>query len=182
LFFEKGSTLDVQLIKTQGWSHAVIKPAVSANAHLTESFSVPDAENALAPFQSPAHRRDWIVQSFMPEIHSTGEISLIYFNKQYSHAVLKTPAQGDFRVQADYGGSATAYQPSQKLIEAGAEILARVPQTLLYARVDGVVRNNQLFLMELELIEPELFFHLAPCSRERFVTATIDILNSTALR
>ncbi|MFM8912572.1 MAG: hypothetical protein ACKOE6_06560, partial [Flammeovirgaceae bacterium] len=116
------------------------------------------------------------------EIQASGEVSLIYFNKQYSHAVLKTPAQGDFRVQADHGGNTIAYQPSRHLVDVGAVILSKIPHEVLYARVDGVVRDNEFYLMELELIEPELFFHLAPGAAARFVNATVDMLKSTALR
>lgn len=182
LFFEKGSVIDPRFIENQGWDQAVIKPAVSANAHLTESFCIKDAAKVAARFQQLAKNRDWIVQSFMSEVTSNGEVSLIFINKQFSHAVLKTPAEGDFRVQADYGGRSVAYRPSQQLIDAGKGIISHVPHPLLYARVDGVVRNTEFYLMELELIEPELFFHLAPGSAERLVSATLDILKSDGLR
>ena len=38
----------------------------------------------------------------------TGEWSLVFFAGRFSHAVLKRPAAGDFRVQAEHGGSTEA--------------------------------------------------------------------------
>jgi hypothetical protein len=72
--------------------------------------------------------------------------------------VLKRPAAGDYRVQWEFGGSADTRKPSRKLIVDAERVLAAVPGDPLYARVDGVARDGKLVLMELELIEPHLFF------------------------
>jgi hypothetical protein len=101
--------------------------------------------------------RSLIVQPFVDEIVTQGEWSLVFFSGEYSHAVLKRPAEGDFRVQEELGGHALACDPPSTVIEQARSILARVPSTLLYARVDGVERNGRFVLMEVEINEPFLY-------------------------
>src|SRR5207245_9646327 len=105
----------------------------------------------------------FLVQQFIPEIETQGEISFIYIDGAYSHAVLKQPAAGDFRVQKEHGGSAELFMPSSALLDQASEIARAVPQLRdsLYCRIDAVARDGRLVLMELEVIEPELFLGLA---------------------
>ncbi|MFL9603558.1 RimK family alpha-L-glutamate ligase, partial [Aeromonas dhakensis] len=90
---------------------------------------------------------DLVVQQYLPEI-TEGEWSLIFFGGQYSHAVRKCPAEGDFRVQTHFGGSARAELPPETIVETAADILRDIPgrEDPLYARVDGVERNGTLVL------------------------------------
>ncbi len=78
---------------------------------------------------------------------------------------------GDFRVQRDFGGSAQTADPSPRLIAQAQAVLEAIEADLLYARVDAIERDGQLFLMELELIEPHLFFEQDPASSARFAEA-----------
>lgn len=110
-----------------------------------------------------------LVQAFVPEIESEGELSLVWFRDGYSHAVNKRPAAGEFRVQAEHGGRTTAMVPSQDVIRQAERVLASVAHPWSYARVDGVVSGGCFVLMELELVEPELFFRHAPRAATRFV-------------
>jgi glutathione synthase/RimK-type ligase-like ATP-grasp enzyme len=112
-----------------------------------------------------------LVQAFLEEVQTLGEWSLIFIGGEYSHAVLKTPGEGDFRVQEHLGGRVQAAEPPDRLVDQGGTILAEVSKEVLYARVDGVNRNGELVLMELELFEPSLFFDHAPRAAERFATA-----------
>src|SRR5450432_3586944 len=111
----------------------------------------------------------WLfVQPFPPEIED-GEWSLVFLGGEFSHAVKKRPAAGDFRVQHDFGGTVERCDPDPALVEdaravlrAAADATNTMVEDILYARVDGVVRSGRLLLMELELIEPVLFFAQAP--------------------
>ncbi|MGZ3707955.1 MAG: hypothetical protein ACXWPM_03900, partial [Bdellovibrionota bacterium] len=106
------------------------------------------------------------------EVTAFGEVSLLYFGGEFSHAVLKTPASGDFRVQAEHGGGTRAFSPPPELLAQAERILALIPKPWLYARVDAVVDSSlQLVLMELELIEPCLFLSYAPQAAARLVDA-----------
>ena len=98
-----------------------------------------------------------MVQPFMPEVVEPGEWSIVFLGGRVSHAVLKRPAAGDYRVQWEFGGSATAMAAPDTLLADAEAMMAAVPGDPVYARVDGVERDGRLILMELELIEPHLF-------------------------
>src|SRR6478736_463824 len=117
----------------------------------------------------------FLVQQFIPEIETQGEISFIYIDGAYSHAVLKRPAAGDFRVQKEHGGSVELLNPDSALLDQANEIAATIAQVRdsLYCRIDAVARDSKLVLMELELIEPELFLGLAEGAAERFAKAIV---------
>jgi glutathione synthase/RimK-type ligase-like ATP-grasp enzyme len=115
------------------------------------------------------------VQQFVPEIQTKGEISFIYVDGAYSHAVCKRPAPGDFRVQQEHGGTAELVDPPDSLLQQAHEMADQVPEVSwsLYCRLDAVARNGKLILMELELIEPELFLGLADDAAETFARAIV---------
>lgn len=149
----------------------VIKPSVSGGAwHTVRGTPGTEAfKQAIASL--PAHL-DYLVQPFVPEIASNGEWSLLYFGGDYSHAVIKYPATGDYRVQENLGGTATAATPDVAIVQAADKALAAVAalghRQQAYARVDGVVVDGQFHIMELELIEPLLHLAIRPDAAERF--------------
>lgn len=145
----------------------VIKPTVSATAEFTYRLSGFDPE-----LTDIFVNREYIVQPFMPNIVSEGEFSLFYFDGEYSHTILKTPKPRDFRVQEEHGGIITAVAPSAKLLETAREVFEFISPVPLYARVDFVrdARDN-FAVMELELIEPALYFRMDDGSPARFAKA-----------
>ena len=177
LFIEKTDRLYLGELKNKGWKKAVIKPAISASAYLTELFDIDDIQKIEEKYHDIAIEKDLLVQQFMPEIQSFGELSLIFFNKKYAHTVLKTAKDKDFRVQYEYGGKTKIYYPDKTIIETAEKIVKLFDGDILYARVDGVIKNNELVVMEIELIEPELFFEYGDNARERFVEAAIELMN-----
>jgi glutathione synthase/RimK-type ligase-like ATP-grasp enzyme len=156
----------------RNWKKSVVKPAVSASAHKTwlfDSAAVPDEDELKNKMEGEA----FLIQQFIPEIETHGEISFIYIDGAYSHAVQKRPAAGDFRVQQEHGGSAELFHPDSTLLDQANEIASTVAQVRdsLYCRIDAVARDGTLVLMELELIEPELFLGMAEGAAERFAKA-----------
>ncbi len=149
--------------------HVIIKPAVSASANETHRFA--DAADAISDLERLAASGDVIVQEFVDEVVSDGEWSLMFFDRELSHAVRKVPKAGDFRVQKELGGSALPADPPAGVVEAAQRALSAVEDDLLYARVDLVERPGGVVLMELELIEPTLFFGTSDGSSERFARA-----------
>ena len=109
---------------------------------------------------------DALVQPFLPEI-ADGEVSLIYFGGELSHAVRKTPDPSDWRVQVQYGGANTVHAPRPAELAAGEAALRALPAPPLYARVDLVGADHPR-VMEVELIEPQLFLALAPGAVTRY--------------
>mgnify|MGYP001012069391 FL=1 len=85
-------------------------------------------------------------------------------------------------MQVQFGGTAEPIQPDEIILEQATDLLNSIPETLLYARVDGVVTNDGNFLlMELELIEPVLFVSTNDKARENFYDAFIKISNTKSL-
>jgi glutathione synthase/RimK-type ligase-like ATP-grasp enzyme len=175
LFSAAQNPLPFETLVAKAWSKVVIKPAVSAGSFLTEAHHV----DALTPvrFQELVSKGDWLIQPFLPEIATQGETSLIFFNGVYSHAVLKRPRHGDFRVQKQYGGQYQLITPSAALLQT-AQHIATQEHNLLYARVDGIMINNTFHLMELELIEPDLYFEFGEDLLKNFVAAVTEKIQS----
>jgi glutathione synthase/RimK-type ligase-like ATP-grasp enzyme len=104
-----------------------------------------------------------MLQPFQNTIVSAGEISMMIFNGQFTHAILKKAKSGDFRVQDDFGGSVEHYQPTNAEIEFALQTVKACDEQPLYARVDIFKDNDKrIALAELELIEPELWFRHYP--------------------
>jgi glutathione synthase/RimK-type ligase-like ATP-grasp enzyme len=155
-----GAPIDLsELLARTGWRRAVLKPRVSASAHGT-ILVTPDS--ALAPEQQQRLSAGALLQEFIPEVQTLGEISLMFFGGAYSHAVCKEAAPGEFRVQPHLGGTARRVEATAELRAFAARVLAEVPSAWVYARVDVVPAERGPLLMEVELVEPELFFTLAP--------------------
>lgn len=160
------------IVGERGWPRAVLKPARSANAHRTVLFDAPDADAHEAHFRRILDEGRAMVQPFFPEVLDPGEWALLFFDGTFSHALRKVPRRGDFRVQSDHGGTVHFEpHPAESLIHQARKALEAVDETLLYARVDGVVREGLLYVMELELVEPELFLRAHPDAPMRFAQA-----------
>jgi hypothetical protein len=139
----------------------VFKPLVSGGANKTCKLKKEGDSTLERQVASWLQEEDFLVQAFIQEIEHVGEYSLIFFNEVFSHAVLKSPAASDFRVQHYYGGSIRAMEPREAMLSAAQALVDRFAKNTLYARVDGVEINGVFHLMELELIEPYLFLGLA---------------------
>ena len=146
-----------RLLRDEGWSDAVVKPAVSASATDTWRTSAATAGADQSRLEDLLWVGDVMVQPFIAEVRDPGEWSIIFFGGRFSHAVLKQPAEGDYRVQWEFGGAAVTKAPPSRLLADAQAVMVAVPGNPLYARVDGVERDGRLMLMELELIEPHLF-------------------------
>lgn len=147
----------------------IIKPLISANADHTYRISRKVKAETVENLAQIFSDRRLMVQPFMENIISEGEFSLFYFAGKYSHAILKTPQKDDFRVQEEHGGRLKSITPEQPLRDLGRRTMQLLPETPLYARADYVRTSNQNFaLMELELIEPSLYFNMDSNSPERF--------------
>jgi len=139
-----------------GSSQLVVKPTVSASALDTYRVTAGTLE-AAERIEAIRRRSDVLIQPFMEQI-ALGEISLMFFAGEFSHAVLKRPGPGDFRVQSEHGGSVEPVSdPPASAVAAARRAVALAPALPTYARVDGLIVANRFILMELEMIEPELF-------------------------
>jgi glutathione synthase/RimK-type ligase-like ATP-grasp enzyme len=176
VFIEKTNNLDLQEIIPNQWKKAVIKPAYSAGSYQTKLFEITDLQKINQEYKIIAAQKELLLQQFMPEIQTLGETSFVFFNKQFSHAVNKKPVNDDFRIQQQFGGIYSLVNPSQLIIEKAQQIVETFQENLLYARVDGIIIDNDFYLMEVECLEPDLYFNLAEGSLEKFVNSILELI------
>jgi glutathione synthase/RimK-type ligase-like ATP-grasp enzyme len=162
-----------EILATNKWAHAVVKPAVSANAYGTFKVGRLDADLHQHAFERLSLTRDVLIQRFVDEIYESGEMSLVFIDGEYSHAVVKSPSAGEFRVQEERGGRVMTVTPDRSLVEYCHRIVHRAPADALYARVDGVLTTAGFLLMELEMVEPSLYFSLDTAASGRFADALL---------
>lgn len=123
----------------------------------------------------PLLDRAAMLQPFMPSIQTEGELSLLFIDGTFSHAILKTAREGDYRIQSMFGGREQKVMPSQADIERARSIIDRVPfSTPLYARIDMVRdASGDLRLMEAEMIEPYLYPEQGPSMASMYAEAVL---------
>jgi len=170
----RGRPRDVEaIVHAEGWQRVVVKPAISASGHETHAFTSPFDVEARATIARVASLSDVLVQPFVEEIPRDGELSFTFIDGRFSHATLKRarPGGGEFRVQTEHGGSVAKTEAEPALVEQAARVLDAIDAVPLYARVDGVVRGGDLLLMELELIEPNVFLAARPGAADDFAAA-----------
>ena len=145
----------------------VIKPEVGASATDAGVFSSFDTSGIREHVSHLLEYGKSLIQPFMTRIQSEGELSLAWIGGRVVHAVQKTPAQGDFRVQVEHGGSNVRVEPPSDALNLARTCIESLPVEPVFARVDSVRDDfDVLRLMELELIEPELMFEWAPESAD----------------
>ncbi len=169
------------LFDALGTSEIVVKPIVSANA--LDTFRL---QTRLTPQQRDTlvrtfTDRAWLAQPFVKSIVNEGELSIFYFDGQLSHAVQKVPESGDFRVQEEHGGHIAAVSVTDEVRRAADHVIRAVSPAPFQARVDLVrLDDGSLALMELELIEPSLYFRMDQGAPGRFADAVASVLERHA--
>ena len=176
IFQEKTAKLDLEKNITKNWSQIIIKPAFSAGSFQTKLFDFIDIDAINFEYQFITAEKELLLQPFIPEIKTLGETSFVFFNKKFSHAVNKKPVKDDFRIQQQFGGIYSLVEPTEFVLNQAQKIVDTFEENLLYARVDGIVINDELHLMEVELIEPDLYFHLKPSAIDVFVDEIISVI------
>lgn len=171
-------SFDYENVK-QGFSHfssneLVIKPLISAGADFTYRLTIDNFPNLKDKLSGEFERREFMIQPFLNGVVKEGEYSLFYFGGEYSHAILKRPKSGDFRVQEEHGGQLKLIQATEEMLTVARHCLAALPEEVFYARVDLIRHNNEFVLIEIELIEPSLYFNMDPASPQRFVDAFVE--------
>jgi len=144
----------------------VIKPEVGAGSLGTRLFDPRDPAAAVHLAELTAAGAA-LIQPYVASVEAYGERSLVWIDGALSHAIRKTPrfsgdserVDGPFPITDDERAVATA-------------ALAPIASRILYGRVD-LARDDhdRPMVMELELIEPSLFFAHQPGSVDRFVAA-----------
>ena len=180
VWLSRDSSADLPLLLAErGWDEAVIKPIISANAFETwmtdRGSRMRDQERLLRLLRGG----DVMLQPVMRQVQSEGEWSFVFVSGEYSHSVLKKPKALDFRVQEQFGGVVSTQTPSPEILAGARAVMKALDHKASFARVDGVDIDGELVLMEVELIEPDLFFTFHPHATERFASAIENAINTS---
>lgn len=171
-FVETGDRRSLaEVVAATGWDELILKPAVSGAARHTYRFAAVNAPQHAEVFAQLVREEAMLLQPFQHSVLNHGEVSLMVIDGKVSHAIRKTPKANDFRVQDDHGGSVHPHQASAEEMAFAEAAVAAVPFDVMYARVD-VIRDNQqqLAIMELEMVEPELFFRFYPAAADQLAS------------
>ncbi len=176
VWIKKNSQVNLkQIMEENNFQEVVVKPIIGASAYNIWSSTKEEADQKQTDLDEMVSKTDMLIQPLVKEIQIEGEWSFVFIGGKYSHSILKKPKEDDFRVQRRYGGTSEKGNPSQDLIKQAEKIAQLIEGEPLYARVDAVNIGGKLTLMELELIEPALFFSLDPGSAIKFVEAAIKL-------
>ena len=170
-----GPSTDVaDQIREVPWEEIVVKPAVDGGArHAWRGLRDDPSLSRVA--ERLTEHGDVVVQPFVPAIVD-GERSLVFLGGRFSHAVRKVPKEGDYRSQRHLGGREVDHEPDSAELQVALAAMAAAPGRLTYARVDLVDWEGAPVLIELEVIEPDLFLRDVPERVDRFVEVVRDEL------
>ena len=154
LFVETETPL-AKIFDILGTDEIILKPVVGAGGFGQSRIT---KQTEAGQIMSPGQ----FAQPLIAEITTWGEVSMIFIDGQFCHAVRKTAAPHEYRIQVIHGGSEIAYTPSRAEIATAQAFIAALPYPALAARVDMVLHAGGLLLMELEVIEPHLFPQFGP--------------------
>jgi len=178
LFLDQGWAGDLEaLFEELGTESIIVKPSISGGSKNTIAVRLADVSTAYTGIVDLVKQGDYIVQPLMQEVQN-GEWSHVFFNGMHSHAILKRPAAGDFRVQQIYGGTIEQLFPSFDAIAHASSYVEHFAKDSLYARVDGLMVDGKFMLMELELIEPFLYLSYGANAVENYYRALVECLSN----
>lgn len=178
IFLEKDSSVNLAYYFDEfKVEKIIVKPCVSGGAKNTFKVTQTNVDEINTKLQTLIREEAFIIQPFLSEIEENGEWSFLFFDQQFSHALLKKAKTGDFRVQHAHGGSIHPQEAPAQLLQSAQQYVDLFAHNCLYARVDGTVVNGEFLLMELELIEPFLFLDTDPNACERYYQALIKLIN-----
>lgn len=166
-----------------GFAEFVVKPVVGGGSRGVRRFAHHQVDEAhehigtLIATVSPA-----MVQPYLPSVDGGSETALIHFDGEFSHSITKGPMlskDGERRMVEGlyFEERIEAREATDRQRAVALAALAAIPTSIagsmpLYARVDLIDDDDGApILLELELVEPSLFFGFAPSSADAFVAA-----------
>lgn len=176
VWVRKNETMDLQrIVDEHKWSEIIIKPTIGASSYQVAVIDRKNMQHGQDRLDEILGKTDAMIQPFVSEVASEGELSLMFIGGSYSHTVLKRANPHDFAASG-YRPKETLVTPSESVVREATRIYKSISPPPLYARVDGVEANGTFMLMELELIEPHLFMDLCPSAAQAFAQAVQKII------
>ena len=157
VFADPATGLDLaDLMVDREWEEVVLKPAVSADGFDTKRVPAIDANLGQEHLESLFTRGTAMVQPFYPEVLAGGEHCVVFIDGEVSHAVQKRSI-----FTSDFVDDPDRVDPTEAEVVFATEVIevaGALGFETLYGRVDMVEHEGELFLMELELTEPSLYY------------------------
>jgi len=163
------------VLGSRGWERAILKAAVAQTGRYALLVSAETLDRGQAHLDRILPHEDMLVQPYLESI-TEGELSITLVDGAITHAVEKRAPPGDFRVHVDFGGKERLREPSTAEREIALAALARMPDRTLYARVDLVRGPAGPAIMELEVVEPDLFLRHSPEAVSRLAESIVQRL------
>lgn len=168
IWLERGIKTNLaSLMERQGWRKVVVKPAVSASAYATILVTAETIQHGQSHLDHFLSTHDMLIQPFLSTVISSHERSLIFIDGEFTHAIERRPA-----LDLDPSARSLLTVPQDDELLLAQRILHLFSSPPFYARVDLIHDEaGTLRLMELELVEPALWFSLAPHAIQLFADA-----------
>jgi glutathione synthase/RimK-type ligase-like ATP-grasp enzyme len=173
--FERGRDVSVTALRERFGTPAdlVLKPSIGAGGRRVARFT--SVHEAAATASAEMADEPCVVQLFEPAITSRGEMSAIYVDGAITHVVRKRAAVGEFRIQGHYGGTAVAVPLEDWMTVLVQDAVAHLPERARLARVDFVAPEDRPpVIMEVEVIEPDLYLRTSAAGRRRVARLLVD--------
>ncbi|MCK7594029.1 ATP-grasp domain-containing protein [Pseudomarimonas salicorniae] len=158
----------------------VLKPSVGAGSRHAARFDPTQAAEA------DRHARRLLaegycvlLQPYLEAVDEHGESALVHIGGRYTHAIRKGPLLPRGGTASDLLFAAEDIRPriaTDAEHSAAERVLAALPHPALYARVDLLPGKTGPLLLELELVEPSLFFEGSEDAADALVDALVESL------
>jgi glutathione synthase/RimK-type ligase-like ATP-grasp enzyme len=168
IFVFNGEEDSFEQAVARGWKQIVLKPMISAGSYDTFVIDADDPKRFYELKNKFYVNRPYLLQEFLPEI-VTGEISTLHFANGYGYSVNKVPKTGDYRVQFQYGGIYHLQEVDPVIENISSRLAEKLGHSTLYRRLDGIWKNGKFLIMELELIEPDLYLNMSQDALNQWV-------------
>ncbi|HET9174025.1 MAG TPA: hypothetical protein VFN56_01945 [Candidatus Saccharimonadales bacterium] len=154
-------------------SKIVVKPVIGAGGSDTLLFD--NLQDALGSsvFMDMLKTRNVLMQTYVPEIETLGEVGAVFIADRLSHCVLKKPGDDDFRVQYQYGGTTTLIEPPDNIQNLYQQVTAVLRVRPTYMRLDFVPTTIPT-IMEVEMVEPDKYFSIFPKAAKMLASALLN--------
>jgi glutathione synthase/RimK-type ligase-like ATP-grasp enzyme len=163
IYIDKDSVVDLgSIILERKWKQFILKPQISAGSYNTYLHSADNINAAQSDFAELVKSGGIMLQEFRKEVKTEGEFSTIFFNRNTHYTINKVPKSDDYRVQFQYGGIYKRVEPNETIMRRTLDAAELFIDSCLYVRVDGLFYDNDFHIMEVELIEPDLYLNLVP--------------------
>lgn len=165
----------------------VVKPSVSAGSRDTVRLSAADSASTHTA-QALIDRilavgKSAMIQPYLDHVDADGETALLYIGGKYSHAIRKGPLlQKESEVKRVHGlylqEDITARTPRPDQLELANRVVAYLTTRFgiaLFTRIDLIDNHlGEPTVLEVEAVEPSIFFSTEPTSYQRFVQAILS--------